>query len=208
MGTSAPTRNWSNFILKSGCPVCRPYAQRQQTTARQSQVQNGNRTSFNFPLSQPPVGRQEFRWPLRFCAPEILFYLTGTRPHVNGGSRGRAAWRQGRRSRFCRLRPPPSVFEVNWPEGPREGGLGHWFLFHVEKELAAGAAPPPAYNEPNPKSAPSSAPVCALGHLPPRGKAYGERAVKSPLRKIKQKSGAPANNPPPPSAGTPAPEAL
>ena len=39
----------------------------------------------------------------------------------NGGSRGRAAWRQGRRSRFCRLRPPPSVF---------------WFLFHVEKELA------------------------------------------------------------------------
>ena len=31
----------------------------------------------------------------------------------------------GRLCRTCRLRPPPSVF---------------WFLFHVEKELAAGAA--------------------------------------------------------------------
>ena len=34
------------------------------------------------------------------------------------------------------LSRPPRVFKVNWPKGPREGGLGHWFLFHVEKELA------------------------------------------------------------------------
>ena len=34
------------------------------------------------------------------------------------------------------------------------------------------------------------------------------RAAKSPLRQIKQKSGVRVNNPPPPSAGTPAPEAL
>ena len=40
-----------------------------------------------------------------------------------------------------RLRPPPGVFKVNWPKGPREGGLGHWFLFHVEKELARRAKP-------------------------------------------------------------------
>ena len=39
----------------------------------------------------------------------------------NGGSRGRAAWRQERLCRSCRLRPPPSVF---------------WFLFHVEKKPA------------------------------------------------------------------------
>ena len=44
----------------------------------------------------------------------------------NGGSRGRAAWRQGRRSRFCRLRPPPSGSLVTfWPS---------------RKSLAAGAA--------------------------------------------------------------------
>ena len=50
----------------------------------------------------------------------------------------------GRLCRTCRLRPPPSVFKVNWPKGPREGGLGHWFLFHAEKELAAGAAKLPS----------------------------------------------------------------
>ena len=22
------------------------------------------------------------------------------------------------------------LLKVNWPEGPREGGLGHWFLSH------------------------------------------------------------------------------
>ena len=83
MGTSAPTHSRYNFISKLGGPVCRPYAQRQQTTARQSQAQNGNRTGFNFPLSQPPVGRQEFRWPLRFCAPEIFCLAKGITP-VNG----------------------------------------------------------------------------------------------------------------------------
>ena len=155
MGTSAPTRNWSNFISKSGGPVCRPYAQRQQTTARQSQAQNGNRTGFNFPLSQPPVGRQEFRWPLRFCAPEILFYLTGTRPHVNGGSRGRAAWRQGRRSRFCRLRPPPSGSLVTfWPS---------------RKSLAAGAAKSLRIQQTQSKICPLIRPSVRTGAPSPQG---------------------------------------
>ena len=86
MGTSAPTRNRSNFILKSGCPVCRPYAQRQQIPAWQSQAQNGNRTGFNFPLSQPPVGRQEFRWPLRFCAPEFFCLAKGITPSTGSGA--------------------------------------------------------------------------------------------------------------------------
>ena len=112
----------------------------------------------------------------------------------NGGSRGRAAWRQGRRSRFCRLRPPPSVF---------------WFLFHVEKELAphcarrrvsernrrAAAALSAEMAKPrkigrwgrSPALQSSSNDACfsdcplirpLRGHLPPRGKAFeGERPI-------------------------------
>ena len=40
----------------------------------------------------------------------------------------------------------------------------------------------PAYYEPDLKPAPSSAPVCALGHLPPRGKALvGNRPLTRPF---------------------------
>ena len=61
------------------------------------------------------------------------------------GSRGWAAWRQGRQRRSCRLRPPLGGSLV--PFCP------------CRKELAAGAAKyPPAHNESNPKSVPSSAP--------------------------------------------------
>ena len=33
-----------------------------------------------FLQTQGPVAREEFRCPLRFCAPEILLHLLGTRP--------------------------------------------------------------------------------------------------------------------------------
>ena len=38
------------------------------------------------------------------------------------------------------------LLKVNWPEGPREGGLGHWFLSgHPERNSpsADGETPPP-----------------------------------------------------------------
>ena len=38
--------------------------------------------------SQAPVGRREFRHSLRFCAPEILQFLTGTRPPQWGPGKG------------------------------------------------------------------------------------------------------------------------
>ena len=41
--------------------------------ARQSQAQMWNRTGLNFPHSQGPVARREFRHALRFCAPEIQY---------------------------------------------------------------------------------------------------------------------------------------
>ena len=38
------------------------------------------------------------------------------------------------------------ILKVNWPEGPREGGLGHWFLSgHPERN-----SPPGRRNSPIP----------------------------------------------------------
>ena len=43
------------------------------------------------------------------------------------------------------------LLKVNWPEGPREGGLGHWFLSHrwernsppaLRPQARFGAQPP------------------------------------------------------------------
>ena len=47
---------------------------------------------------------------------------------------------------------------------------------------------PPCGKRTNPNPAPSSAPVCALGHLPPRGKAFGRPSVP-PLRRKGRFSG-------------------
>ena len=57
-----------------------PYSPAPTAPARPSQARKWNRTSPNFPHSQGPVARREFRAPLRFCAPEILQNLTSTRP--------------------------------------------------------------------------------------------------------------------------------
>ena len=46
----------------------------------------------------------------------------------------------------------------------------------------------------NPNPVPSSAPVCALGHLPPRGKAFGRPSVP-PLRRKGRLSGGPVCRP-------------
>ena len=47
---------------------------------------------------------------------------------------------------------------------------------------------PPCRKRTNPNPVPSSAPVCALGHLPPRGKAFGRPSVP-PLRRKGRFSG-------------------
>ena len=53
---------------------------------------------------------------------------------------------------------------------------------------------PPCGKRTNPNPAPSSAPVCALGHLPPRGKAFGRPSVP-PLRRKGRLSGGPVCRP-------------
>ena len=78
----------------------------------------------------------------------------------------------------------PSQRDNPCQRGPGKGDYEHEVLIWSRPRwrfayfAAAGkvgrrpqAAKLPAYNEPNLKSAPSSAPVCALGHLPPREKA-------------------------------------
>ena len=73
---------------------------------------------FAYPGPSGPDGTAESRSIFarrKFCS------TSQVRVPRNGGSRGRAAWRQERLCRSCRLRPPPSVF---------------WFLFHVEKKPA------------------------------------------------------------------------
>ena len=57
-----------------------PYSPAPTAPARPSQARKWNRSSRNFPHSQGPVARREFRARLRFCAPEIFCRLAGTRP--------------------------------------------------------------------------------------------------------------------------------
>ena len=80
-------------------------------------------TIFASPGLSGPDGTAESRSDFarrKFCS------TSQVRVPRNGGSRGRAAWRQERRSRFCRLRPPPGGSLVTfWPS---------------RKSLAAGAA--------------------------------------------------------------------
>ena len=51
--------------------------------ARGRQAQKWSRTRSNFPQTQGPVARREFRTSLKFCAPEMFCLLQGVTP-VNG----------------------------------------------------------------------------------------------------------------------------
>ena len=84
--------------------VVAPYSPAPTTPARQSQARNGDRTNCNFGTTRPQWTGLNCGKPLRFCAPEIQQHQTAGRP--------------------------PAILKVNWPAGPREGGLGHWFLSH------------------------------------------------------------------------------
>ena len=55
---------------------------------RQTQAQKWSRTRSNFPQSQGPVARREFRHSLRFCAPEGFCLAKGVTPVI--GVRGKA----------------------------------------------------------------------------------------------------------------------
>ena len=50
------------------------------TLVRKRQAQKRNRTNSNFPQTQGPVARREFRASLRFCAPELFSPLQGVTP--------------------------------------------------------------------------------------------------------------------------------
>ena len=114
-----------------------------------------NRTGLNFPHSQGPVARREFR-----PATQILragSFPPGPRGNPrNGGSRGRAAWRREALPNR-RLRPPPGAFLVTF--------------WASKKSLAAGAAKLPCKERNFSIIAPSSV-TASPCHLPPRGKAF------------------------------------
>ena len=52
----------------------------QPSPARQNQAQPWNRTSRNFGTARAQWPGRKRKSPLRFCAPEILLHLSGTRP--------------------------------------------------------------------------------------------------------------------------------
>ena len=58
----------------------RPTAQHQPPSVRQSQAQGRNRTNYNFGKARAQWPGGNLDQPLRFCTPEILLILTGTRP--------------------------------------------------------------------------------------------------------------------------------
>ena len=117
---------------------------------RQSQAQILNRKCSKFCRLRPPVGPEgiapEHSW---FCAPEIQCRAKGIIPVM--GVRGPTPPVRGR----CR---------------EATEGVG-WRSYGHEVPVGRRRRNYPAYYEPDLKPAPSSAPVCALGHLPPRGKA-------------------------------------
>ena len=139
-----------------------------------------------FLQTQGPVARREFRPATQILRAGNVLPSPRGNPRKRG-SRGWAAWRQGRQRRSCRLRPPLGGSLV--PFCP------------CRKELAAGAAKySPAHNESNPKSVPSSAPfggtfpypLCRFatspldkGSRPPGGRLKGE-AAKSPVIEMRK----------------------
>ena len=115
----------------------RPTAEnRPGALVRQRQARLWNRTNSNFPKTQGPVARREFRHSLRFCAPEMFCPPQGVTP-VNG-VRGNATM-----STKCSSGAVPGGVLVTLPP---------W-----EKSLAARRRRnSPAHNKRNPKPAPSS----------------------------------------------------
>ena len=132
---------------------------------RQAQAQKWSRTRSNFPQTQGPVARWEFR-----PATQILRagnILPGPRGNPrNGGSRGRAAWRREALPNR-RLRPPPGAFLVTF--------------WASKKSLAAGAAKLPCKERNFSIIAPSSV-TASPCHLPPKGKAFKGSPLIRPLR--------------------------
>ena len=53
---------------------------------RQTQAQKWSRTRSNFPQTQGPVARREFRHPLRFCAPEGFCLAQEVTPVMESGA--------------------------------------------------------------------------------------------------------------------------
>ena len=76
---------------------------------------------------------------------------------------------------------PLVPLKVNWPEGPREGGLGHWLLSgHSERSSPPERRNPPARNE-TALSSPPHPSGLRPATFPPRGKAFrGERPSSGP----------------------------
>ena len=82
---------------------------------------------------------------LRFCAPKMLCPDQGVTLVMGSGADSPCQGEMARRARGGRERRhggrggtavpadcarPLAPLKVNWPAGPREGGLGHWFLSH------------------------------------------------------------------------------
>ena len=114
--------------------------------------------------NQGPVARNKTQETTQIlCAGNIAIPDRYASP-VMGVLGGRAAWRQGRRSRFCRLRPPPSGSLVTF--------------WSSRKSLAAGAAKLPNDKRKNSIIAPSSAP---FGGTFPQGEGFKKGGRRNSL---------------------------
>ena len=68
--------------LGRGGPWASRWDSHQPSPARQSQARKGDRTNCNFGTTRPQWAGRRGRKSLRFCAPETLQNLTGTRPSL------------------------------------------------------------------------------------------------------------------------------
>ena len=71
--------------------------------ARQTQARLWNRISLNFPQTQGPVARREFRVSLRFCAPKMLCPVHGVTPVMGSGADSPCQGEMARRARGGRV---------------------------------------------------------------------------------------------------------
>ena len=151
-----------------------------------------NRTSFNFWKARARWPGLNLGKPLRFCAPEVLQNLASTRPPVMGVlGDGRHGGRGGTAASADCARPLASFgsFSTWKRNSPRRAkpcktarrvvaqasfscpcGAIHLLVSYgwKAKEPGGGGEPPPyrvLLTMLVPRTAPSSAPVCALGHL-------------------------------------------
>ena len=119
--------------------------------ARQTQARLWNRISLNFPQTQGPVARWEFRHSLRFCAPEMFCLTKGVTPVI--GVRGKATM-----STKCSSGAVPGDSLVTFSS--------------LRKSLAARRRRnPPVRNETALSSPPHPSGLTA-SHLPPQGEGF------------------------------------